>query len=461
MQSRSLIIPLFILSYLCASFHVMAKTIEKPLAFKQAKGFGQYSQGGQGGQVYIVNTLQDDPEKPIKGSLRHALKRKYPRTVVFSVSGVIQLKAPIIIKSGYLTIAGQSSPGGITISGAPIKVSNAQHIIMRYMRFRLGTYGFAEDSLSVRDSQDVIIDHCSFSWSVDETASFYNNTRFTLQHSIIAYSLNNSIHPKGPHGYGGIWGGNKATFINNVIANHNRRTPRINGHRLKPHYPQNLEFVELANNVIYNWGANNVYGSENGRFNLINNYYKPGPNSKAEQFVDLWFSPNIKSKQFYINGNHYAGKPNFSKNNQFGIKVRTFKGAKRTTMPQNSPLISHSPLSPADQPDHSIHFDNAKTAYQKLIINKDVGANRNANGVFIDDIDTLVLSQIAGNDNVKNARFIDHEFEQINSWHEYQKQFLGFQKVIDANNDGISDKWANSNKSSAAHIDTYLESLTH
>ncbi|MDO6446419.1 hypothetical protein Q4493_11605 [Colwellia sp. 1_MG-2023] len=434
--------------------------VKKNLAFPGAKGFGQYSQGGKGGDVYIVNTLADDPKNPLKGSLRYALKRKHPRTIVFSVSGVIHLKSPIIIKSGYLTIAGQSSPGGITIAGAPIKVSNTEHIIIRYMRFRLGTFGLAEDAMSVRDSSDVIIDHCSFSWAVDEVASFYNNTRFTLQHSIIAYSLNDSIHPKGKHGYGGIWGGNEASFLNNVIANHNSRTPRLNGHRLKPPYPQKFEFVEMANNVIYNWGSNNIYGSENGRFNLINNYYIPGKNSKAKQFIDLWYSPQLSKQQAYIKGNFYYSAAELTKNNHLGVMYRLAKKAKKKVISASNPLLSQTPLVPFQHPDYINHFESAEVSYKQLIDSHNVGANRNANGVFIDNIDQLILQQISTEKQQPQAKLINHEFELIKSWVDYQKQFTAFPNIKDKNQDGINDTWALSPQKNAKNIYRYLNSLT-
>ncbi|MDT0602524.1 pectate lyase family protein [Thalassotalea castellviae] len=460
MKNHTVLISIFSLLYFLVSPLVCAESpIKKNLAFPSAQGFGQYAQGGKAGSVYIVNTLADNPENPIKGSLRHALKRKYARTIVFSVSGVIHLKAPIIIKSGYLTIAGQSSPGGITIAGAPIKVSNTEHVIIRYMRFRLGTFKLAEDSLSIRNSSDIIVDHCSFSWAVDEVASFYNNTRFTLQHSIIAYSLNDSIHPKGKHGYGGIWGGNQASFIYNVIANHNSRTPRINGHRLKPPYPQEFEFVEIANNVIFNWGSNNIYGSENGRFNLINNYYKPGKNSKAEQFIDIWFSPNLTIQQAFIHGNFYQGNSAFSEKNRLGVKYRTAKKSNKQNIPKGSPLLSSKALFPAEEPNYIHHFRSAKQAFETLIVNRDVGANRNANGEFIDNVDQLILQQISDEKQVKQAELIDHEFEMIISWDDYQKQFTHFAEIIDKNQDGISDVWANNNPNIRSNINNYLASL--
>lgn len=434
--------------------------LDSNLAFKNADGYGKYTQGGRDGKIYIVNSLEDNPKNPAKGTLRHALKRKYKRTVVFNISGVIHIKEPIIVKSGFLTIAGQTSPGGITVAGAPVQVSDADHIIIRYMRFRLGTFKLAEDSMSVRNSRDIIIDHCSFSWSVDETASFYNNQRFTLQNSIVAASLNHSIHPKGRHGYGGIWGGNKASFINNVIAHHNSRTPRLNGSRLKPPYDEQFEFVEFSNNIIFNWGSNNVYGSENGRFNLINNIYKPGPASKVIQLVDLWYSPNITKSQAYISGNYFVGDEKITADNRLGVNYRTSKDAKRKNISMDDKRLSRVKLEPINGAVNSATINSTQKTYSTLIKEKNVGANFNANGMFLDNIDTQVLNQVDGSTPINGKGLINSELEMIKSWEEYERQFLGFPDIIDKNKDGINDRWAAKNPTNQHNINAYVNSIT-
>ncbi|MGJ8693828.1 MAG: pectate lyase family protein [Thalassotalea sp.] len=412
------------------------------LAFPGAKGFGKYSQGGKGGEVYIVTSLLDELENPSKGTLRYAIKSKNPRTIVFNVSGVIHLKSPLKIKYGNVTIAGQTSPGGITLTGAPVSINKSNNIIIRHLRFRLGTSGYAEDSFSVRDSEDIIIDHCSLSWSVDETASFYNNRAFTLQNSIISHSLSKSIHPKGDHGYGGIWGGANASFINNVIANHTSRTPRINGYRLKPTYKLEEEFVEIINNTIFNWGHNNIYGSENGRFNLINNYFKSGKASKIIQLVDIWYSPLIKENQAYISGNFYQYNDEITAQNWLGVNVRDAVKSKRIKLPKDHVLFSQTPIIPANNASTEQHFLDAKSNFNQVISQRNVGANRNANGIFIDSVDSLVYQQLTDEVEIVKNGIIDHEFELIGSWACFEKQFLSFPAINDDNNDGVNDAWA-------------------
>ncbi|MBA6225371.1 hypothetical protein H4J51_09430 [Colwellia sp. MB02u-18] len=439
------------------------------LAFSDAKGFGKYSQGGINGKLYIVNSLADDLVNPAIGTLRYAIKQKHPRTVVFSVSGVIKLAGPLKISGDYLTIAGQSSPGGITLAGAPITVSGAKHIVIRYLRFRLGTFGYADDALSVRNSEYVIIDHCSLSWSVDETGSFYNNRNFTLQNSIIANSLNDSIHPKGKHGYGGIWGGANASFIHNIVANHASRTPRINGYRLKPHYPQADEFVEIIDNIFFNWGHNNVYGSENGRFNLMNNFYKPGLVSKITQIADIWYSPLIQNNQAYIADNFYENNANLSKENWRGVNYRKQEKAKRTPSKKTSPWLSATILTPFDTNKHIyLPILPAKEIFNMAIENNEIGASKNAHGHFVDSVDRIIYLQLQGKS--KSKALINHENEDMTSWLSYEEQFTKFPVLVDENHDGVDDQWAKQwflkhKESSLTNTDNnllndYLDSLT-
>ena len=408
----------------------------RSIAFDGAEGFGKFSRGGAEGKLYIVTSLEDKDEP---GTLRYAINQKHPRVITFAVSGVIKLSKELKVNHGRITLAGQTSAGGITISGAPFTVSNAEDVIIRFIRFRLGTFKVVEDALTVRNSNNVIIDHCSLSWSVDETGSFYNNRNFTLQNSIISYSLNDSIHPKGKHGYGGIWGGANASFINNIIANHASRTPRINGHRLKSPYPYTDEFIEVSNNIIFNWGHNNVYGSENGRFNLIANYYKPGKASKRIQFADIWFSPFISKNQAYIAGNILEGYPEFDDKNWLAVNYRNKKEGKRIASQANSPWLSDKKIIVEKESDFKAK--NAKQVFYDIAQNQLAGANRNANGVFIDSVDQLVYDQLNDKRPVTGDGLINHELDVIPSWQAYEAQFKDVAVVQDKNNDGIADSW--------------------
>ncbi|WP_240336862.1 pectate lyase family protein [Rufibacter psychrotolerans] len=283
------------------------------LAFPGAEGFGKYTTGGRGGQVVVVTNLNDTGP----GSLREAIRKKGPRTIVFAVSGNIELQAPLDINNGDLTIAGQSAPGeGITLKNYQVSIK-ADNVIVRYLRFRMGDEKAQQADAfgSNRGNSNIIIDHCSMSWGTDESASFYRNKNFTMQWCIIAESLNASVHEKGNHGYGGIWGGEGATFHHNLIASNNSRNPRFSGSSSTPNSPD--ELVDFTNNVIYNWGFNSIYGGEKGRYNLVNNYFKAGPATQANRKNRI-VNPSQPYGKFYVNGNHVEGFPQISQNNWAG-----------------------------------------------------------------------------------------------------------------------------------------------
>ncbi len=265
---------------------------EQPIAFPGAEGFGRYATGGRGGKVYHVTTLEDNGEK---GTLRWANEQEGPKTIVFDVSGTIFLKKPLRF-SANTTVAGQTAPGdGICIADFPVMVSSNN--IIRYLRFRLGNRQVAHhegDGLGGSHSQDIIIDHCSISWSIDECLSVYGNKNFTVQWCIISQSLNNAGHQKGAHGYGGNWGGSGASYHHNLLAHHTSRTPRLG----PSPYTQEDERMDLRNNVIYNWTANGCYGGEGMTVNIVNNYYKPGPGTPADERGLRIAVPNIRTSQY-------------------------------------------------------------------------------------------------------------------------------------------------------------------
>ncbi len=282
---------------------------EDAFAFPGVEGFGRNTTGGRGGRVIKVTNLNDSGT----GSLRAAVSASGKRIIVFEVSGTIELTNTLSITQPDITIAGQTAPGdGITIKNYPVFVG-ADNVIIRFLRFRLGNEKQVEgDAIWGRYNKNVVIDHCSMSWCTDEAASFYANQDFTLQWCIISESLNNSLHEKGAHGYGGIWGGDRASFHHNLIAHHKSRNPRFNGWRPgTSNGPYPNEHVDYRNNVIYNWRDESAYGGENGQYNIVNNYYKAGPATPVSKTMRIMRVSQEQGEEyapgygkFYINGNY-------------------------------------------------------------------------------------------------------------------------------------------------------------
>ncbi len=330
-------------------------TTAQQLAFPGAEGFGKFTTGGRGGKVYEVTTL-DDHNNP--GSFRYAVNQTGARTIVFKVSGTIFLKSGLNISRGDLTIAGQTAPGdGICIAGNTVQVS-ADNIIIRYLRFRLGDlYKVESDAIWGRNRKNIIIDHCSMSWSVDEAASFYGNQNFTMQWCIISESLYKSVHSKGNHGYGGIWGGINATFHHNLLAHHSSRNPRFAGGETTT-----CVNTDFRNNVIYNWGDNSAYGGEKGKINIVANYYKSGPaTSSSSGKLYRIVEPYDTAARFYIDGNFVEGFPNVTANNWVG-GVQGSRAAYITEKKMSQPF-----------PYEPIGIETAEEAFQS-VLNK-AGAN--------------------------------------------------------------------------------------
>jgi len=321
------------------------------LAFPGAEGAGRFATGGRGGTVYEVITLNDAGA----GSLRDAVS-KPNRTIVFRVSGIIYLSSTLKLAQDNITIAGQTAPGdGICIAGYPLSIQ-ANNIIIRYLRFRHGDEtNDPDDAMHANGGgyHDIIIDHCSLSWSVDEVGSFYDIKNFTLQWCILSEALYHSVHPKGDHGYGGIWGGDMASFHHNLLADNTSRNPRFCGSRYTGKPAQ--EMVDFRNNVIYNWGnLNSVYGGEGGNYNMVNNYYKPGPatpgnlivssasnkRNRILNYTSYYYSSDaavypdtLWGGKFYINGNYVEGYPDVTADNWT-------KGVQKDGYPHAAELIA-------------------------------------------------------------------------------------------------------------------------
>ncbi len=270
---------IFTLVALLCSMFGFAETIDRLEAFPGAEGYGRYTSGGRGGKVLKVTKLTDDGSE---GTLRWACNQAGARTIVFEVSGNIHLESALDLKNGNVTIAGQTAPGdGICITDYPFSIK-ANNVIIRYVRFRLGNKNVTKDGadgwdgLGALDQRDIIIDHCSVSWSIDECLSFSGTHNTTVQWCIVSQSLVNSGHSKGNHGYGGNWGGEYGSYHHNLLAHHTSRAPRLGP---RPTTQLN-EVMDMRNNVMFNYSGESCYGGEGMNVNIVNNYYKPGPGNK-------------------------------------------------------------------------------------------------------------------------------------------------------------------------------------
>ena len=298
-------------------------------AFPGAEGHGRYITGGRGGEIRHVTNLNDSGA----GSLREALQGNDAKTIVFDVSGYIDLKSQLDITSNT-TIAGQTAPyPGITLRYYTIYFGKCDNVIVRFLRFRRSQVKDVNDGADAtwgRRRNQIMLDHCSFSWSIDEVASFYDNNNFTMQWCTVGEAQNDAGHGKGNHSYGGIWGGKLASFHHNLLIHLNNRVPRFNGARYGwGDYTKNMyydqykwentiqaETVDLRNCVMYNWGnGNGCYGGPGGGYiNIVNNYYKAGPgtkNTKTVTQVSVGSSSNSTegdqvgmTSRYYINGNY-------------------------------------------------------------------------------------------------------------------------------------------------------------
>lgn len=444
-----------------------AQTDTRAIAFPGAEGFGKYTTGGRGGRVMIVTNLEDNGA----GSFREAAEAKEARIIVFAVSGTIHLQSPLSIK-GSVTIAGQTAPGdGICIADYPVTLGG-DNMIVRYLRFRMGDKNQnkgmvdgsgGDDAFSGTRHSHIIIDHCSISWSTDECISVYGGDSSTLQWNIISEPLNYSYHFETGdkdferHGYGGIWGGKHLTAHHNLFAHCVSRNPRFNGARLGA----TEELVDYRNNVIYNWGGNNVYGGEGGRYNIINNYYRYGP-STSKNVRNRIVNPTKQERpfidfgKFFVQGNYVDEAADVTKNNLSGIHLGNSEQTEKAVVQKAFEVIS-------------IPSQKAVQAYEQVLTG--AGCSLPAR----DTLDQRIINDVKK----RSGNIIDVQggfahgtaYEQtVNAWPRLQS----LPAPKDSDGDGMPDAWElknklNPNKPDASghelhklftNIEVYINSIT-
>lgn len=405
-------------------------------AFPDAEGGGIFTTGGRGGKIVFVDNLNDKGN----GSFRKAIETEGPRTIIFRVSGNIELQKTIHIKNGNLTIAGQTAPGdGICLKNYGIRL-DADNVIIRFIRIRPGDKMKKEnDAISGLRNKNTIIDHCSFSWASDEVASFYDNVNFTMQWCIISESLYKSNHHKGVHGYGGIWGGLNASFHHNLLSDHTSRNPRFCGPRYS-RKPEN-EKTDFRNNIIYNWGFNSIYGGEEGSYNIVNNYFKPGPatHKKAKNRIlnltQMFYDPNVNTDTlgagwFYITGNWVEGDQQVSTNNWNGGVQGKRVDKKAIT---RSKLLSAIPFT-------AINVTDAKTAFKQVAASAGASFHR-------DSTDKRIIGELESGKETYGKSYegggngiIDSQTD-VGGW----PGLKSIPPPLDSDNDGMPDKWEKEN----------------
>ncbi|WP_262328271.1 pectate lyase family protein [Carboxylicivirga litoralis] len=417
---------------------------QKVVAFPGAEGAGKYTTGGRGGMVYTVTNLNDDGP----GSLRDGIQKKGPRIIVFAVNGYIDLKSRLDINNDHVTIAGQTAPGdGICIRGYGLRI-NANNVIIRYLRIRPGDMAHIElDALTGMRKKDIMVDHCSLSWATDEVCSLYDNDNLTLQWCIISESLNKSYHSKGEHGYGGIWGGMKATFHHNLLAHHTSRNPRLQGSRNQS--TPETERAEIVNNVIYNWGFKCMYAGEAGNYSICNNYFKAGPGTRKSATKRL-LEPYEPYSNYHFDGNVLHGDNSITNNNLLGVQID--KDSAQHYFSKRLQLVS----------DYTI--ESTHKAYDKVL--KQAGAN-----LVRDAIDKRIVDEVKEGKTTYGTNGIINSQTEVGGWPEIRLA----KAPLDSDKDGMPDEWelkqglnpedkTDANKyaieSQYTNIESYLNSLS-
>ncbi|MCI9843706.1 polysaccharide lyase family 1 protein [Flavobacterium pectinovorum] len=344
------------------------------LAFVGAEGYGRYAIGGRGGKVVEVTNLNDDGP----GSLRDAINQEIgPRTIVFNVSGNIKLESRLVANQPNITIAGQTAPGeGITISRAPIGLTGNDGIV-RFLKVRIGG-GRTFDGMGLTGANYSIIDHCSISWTIDESFSSRGAHHITLQRTLISEALNVAGHHKYAegkmHGYAATIGGDIGSFHHNLLAHNEGRNWSIGGGLNGDGYYSGK--VDIRNNVVYNWGHRATDGGAS-EVNFVNNYYKPGASTKIFVALNAQIEGVGKGKQqYYFDGNVMPGY--FDEKNQD-------KGRKFTL--SNKATADYEVFLPKPFFESFVNTQSATAAYKNVL--SDIGANQ----PFFDKHDKRIVDE--------------------------------------------------------------------
>ena len=421
------------------------------------------------------------------GSFRSAVSGSDKKIVVFDVGGIIALNSDLNIGDNT-TILGQTAPNpGITLRYYTIRPGSNN--IVRFVRFRRGEERNVNDGADAtwqREKTGIILDHCSFSWSIDEIASFYDNRNFTMQWCTLGEALANPGHSKGEHSYGGIWGGKGASFHHNFLCHMQNRAPRFCGARYdwngydNTQYANSIqaEIVDFRNCVMYNWGnGNGCYGGTGGgHINIVNNYYKAGPgtaNTKRVTQISVATNDNAEGTPFlgycaryYINGNYVTAAGSEAENYDwkgviYDSGTYTINGEKycadanhlygdNITYVKNSsnvdcvPIKMDAPVATGDVTTHT-----AQKAYEKVLAY--CGASMYRDGVdarYMSEAQNGTTTYIGSATKTGDGKTVTHRkgiIDYVKDQGEYTLSSTAHPSGYDTDNDGMPDAWETAN----------------
>lgn len=396
------------------------------LAFPEAEGHGRFAIGGRAGKVYAVTSLDDAGP----GTLREAVEATGPRTVIFRVGGTINLKSKLIVRNPYLTVAGQTAPGdGVCVKNYTFGCSDTHDVIIRHVRIRIGDEsGVTQDGCGARGSDQVIFDHCSISWSIDEGFSSREGRNLTVQRCIISEALNVAAHRNYKagtgHSFAGSISGNVGSFHHNLLANCAGRNWSLAG-GLDRTGTRLAGRLDIRNNVVYNWSHRTTDGGVR-ELNFVGNYYRPGPASKNFTLLKPDPGDPDRGMRAFMEGNVIEGKTDFDADNW---KAYVGPAAGMAKVKSETPVF-----------EPYVKTQSAKDAYASVLA--DVGATRPKQ----DTVDRRIIGEVQKRENTysgskgKLPGIIDTP-KDVGGWPEYRSG----NAPPDTDGDGLPDGWEKAN----------------
>jgi hypothetical protein len=402
-------------------------------AFPGAEGAGAFTPGGRGGKVFLVKNLNDSGP----GSLREAVEAKGPRMVLFRVAGIIHLETPLTIKHPFITIAGQSAPGdGICIRNHTFEI-NTHDVVLRYLRFRRGNLKVRDDALGGHPIGNVIVDHVSASWGLDENLSLYRHVvkqkdgkikKLPVENLTIQWTISSEALDRYNHAFGGTWGGKGCSFHHNLFACNTGRNPSIG-------FGGSFDF---RNNVLFNWRHRTIDGGDgSSRVNIVANYFKPGPATTSAEMRYRICRVMSRSKRdeypgfgkWHVAGNHVVGNPKVTADNWAGgVQYAPERTSKGEVIPMGTEKDVRS-LEPF--PAAAITQHPAQEAYELVLTFAGASLPRR------DPVDLRVLASVRNGKPSFKSGILDAPAD-VGGWPEYKP---GDGPEVDSDGDGMPDWW--------------------